>query len=264
MAEAKKTVKAAVIDVRDKVPVLAKTSENQFSNYKYASIDSFYEQVKPIATKAGLGWRAQITDWQMLPDLGKNGSIAAKVQFDLFTETDEIKDYMTVPIINGFVGAQTTGQIVSYAEKVMMRAAFGVATGEGDADHTDQAQFSRENKPKPQRTEPPPKLEPLKIEGTVELPPVADKITGEVFNVNTLVERTLPNGLPVIKTRDTGIDILIAAFETFMPVPKTRAILRDWWAENVPAVEAIAREAPEEKARLVEKFRERAAQLPEK
>jgi hypothetical protein len=243
---ASKSIIQAILAVRAAAPILGKDHDNKFSNYKYVSIDQFYETIKPLASNAGLIWRARMIDWKINMDVGKAGSVMAVVAFDLYhKDGTSFVDYMTVPIINSLVGAQTSGQIFSYAEKVFMRAAFGVATGEADADHTDQGQFSRENK-KPQ--------EKIPEQPKIEAEPAKDGY----------IARDTKDGFPIINTKtltSDAVGMIEAIFDTWMDKPKSKTALRNWFAENVPALEKLKGLDEAAEARVMTKFTARAQEL---
>lgn len=273
----------AILETRDGVPILGKNARNEFQAYNFVSIDQFYEKVKPVANKAGLIWRARMVEWKVNLDLGKHGSVEALVAFDMYHKSGAaIENYMAVPIINSLVGAQTTGQVMSYAEKVFMRAAFGVATGEADADQTDQAAFSQGNKDnrggaasnKPEtssgggdvRAD---RATPVQGGDHVSTTAAAhDPITGEVQEgipeTEGLASRANPDQLPIFDTKkfsDKNVELVVKVFETWMDKPKTVKALRNWFAENVPTIEKIKAIDPAAAADLTEKFKLQAAKL---
>lgn len=269
----------AILETRAGVPLLGKNARNEFQAYNFVSIDQFYEKVKPVANKAGLIWRARMVEWKVNLDLGKHGSVEALVAFDMYHKSGAaIENYMAVPIINSLVGAQTTGQVMSYAEKVFMRAAFGVATGEADADQTDQAAFSQENKtrrgPAVQRGVPGGEAVSAKPDGRDtggdgggEVP-AHDPVTGEVQEgipeTEGLASRANPDQLPIFDTKkfsDKNVELVVKVFETWMDKPKTVKALRNWFAENVPTIEKIKAIDPAAAADLTEKFKLQAAKL---
>lgn len=275
----------AILETRDGVPILGKNARNEFQAYNFVSIDQFYEKVKPVANKAGLIWRARMVEWKVNLDLGKHGSVEALVAFDMYHKSGAaIENYMAVPIINSLVGAQTTGQVMSYAEKVFMRAAFGVATGEADADQTDQAAFSRENKPRAAHNNEQGRGNTdarlggdsgvASVQSGVHTPSAPkleiphDPITGEVQEgipeTEGLASRANPDQLPIFDTKkfsDKNVELVVKVFETWMDKPKTVKALRNWFAENVPTIEKIKAIDPAAAADLTEKFKLQAAKL---
>lgn len=265
---ASKSIIEAILAVRKEVPTLGKKHDNEYSGYKYVSIDQFYETITPIATKAGLVWRARMAEWKVNPDMGKSGAVESRVVFDLYhSDGTEFLDYMSVPIINSLVGAQTTGQIMSYAEKVFMRSTFDVPTGEKDADHTDQAYFSRENRTEASRPAPEAPSSPVPLRAGSTSSDVRDvphdKETGEVIEFSS---RQTKEGLPIFDTRSfsqDAVSLVEKIFETWMAKPKTKTQLRNWFAENVPAMEKIGSYDPSAQDRLKAKFKEQAAKLPD-
>lgn len=283
-----KSVIEAVLMVRKKVTTLKKDQNNEYSGYMFVGIDTYYEKVRPLADAVGLVWRPHIIEWNLDQTLGKHGSAIAKVRIDLYLVIDDgppipFEDYMTVPIFNALAGAQTTGQVMAYAEKVFMRHAFDVPTGESDGDDTDQRLFSQENKTQPSGgrlgaagPKPFPTLGPGESfdtkTGEIKAAPVATASTGHSDeNPSMAVEgdvkdRKNSDDLPVIDTRSiTSKNLAIVAkiFETWMDKPKNKRALRNWYAENVPALEKIKSMDPVLGTEVGMMFTKQAAKLPD-
>ena len=109
---------------------LVKDVENKFANFKYVPIDAYYNAIPKIALKHGLFWRCreqQVT--------GEGKTLFFKFSFDLMHKSGSgVEDFDTVTINHPAQGPQTAGSARSYAEKLFMRTAFKVVTGEKDSE----------------------------------------------------------------------------------------------------------------------------------
>lgn len=251
-----KEIVAAVMAVRSNVKSLKKDDKNIHGGYTYVSIDSYYENIVPIANKAGLVWRTREASYDLLKGQGKNHDrthVRAHFIYDLFCGAAVAMDYMEVTIISPTDGAQTTGQLFSYADKVFMRVAFGVSTGEKDADANDQQPMMS----KPASS---PSLDP-KLDGIQEMPTfdkgngaldTHDLLTGEVTppavpdplapNAEVLAPKKNKTGDPIIDTRQVGsasAELVFQIFRTWLPTIKTKTQLTNWYAENLPTIEKV-------------------------
>jgi hypothetical protein len=282
----------AILRVRRKVQTLGKDKTNEFQNYKFVSIDTFYEKVKPLADAEGLLWRPHIIEWALSLEIGKHGSVQARVQFDLYLVAEDgsvqsFENYMAVPILNGLAGAQTTGQVMSYAEKVFMRHAFDVPTGESDGDDTDQSVFARENKgvqgqgrPIGQagqsfptddgRTPNAPQaaaVTPDPVRATVTTGQDGSVPVGQPGAAkDPLAGKDNKEGFPLIDTRqitDKSLSAIKLIFQTWIDKPTSKKSLRNWYAENVPAIEKVGEYDATTKADIMKLFSDQAQKLPE-
>lgn len=131
-------IAAAMIRIAQAVPQLGKADRNQFAKYNYVSIDKYYDTIGRLAAANGIGWQAIEVENKLLPDVGKDGALRITYAFDLYHEGgDHIQAFAAFTIIHPIQGAQTAGSALSYAEKLFMRSAFKVVTGESDADASD-------------------------------------------------------------------------------------------------------------------------------
>ena len=220
----------AIAQVRQSAGKLSKDSFNAHGRYKYVPIDAYYEKIVPLASEAGLVWRCHEVEWEqstVTVDNKEKFYIRARYAFDLFVEDAAAKDYMTVTVVAPLTGPQTAGQMFSYADKVFMRVAFSVATGESDGDDV------APEDPAPARH------------------PAHDPVTGEIAPVVPVgVPRPghTKTGDPIVDSRtidrDKNIESVIAIFRTWMPKITTRPRLHDWYAENLAAIEKVARVDP--------------------
>ena len=131
-------IAAAMIKIAQAVPQLGKADRNQFAKYNYVSIDKYYDTIGRLAAANGIMWQAFEVSNDVLRDVGKDGALRITYSFDLYHENgDIIKSFAAFTILHPIQGAQTAGSALSYAEKLFMRSAFKVVTGESDADASD-------------------------------------------------------------------------------------------------------------------------------
>ena len=125
-----KVIAEAMAQVQSKISKLENDARNEFSNYKYSSIDAYYDFVRPLLVTAGLLIIPNENHAEISPD-GKT----IKVIFDFILmhssgEVWEVPIRRTVYIENR--GAQACGAALSYADKFIMRTLFKISTGEVD------------------------------------------------------------------------------------------------------------------------------------
>ena len=134
------SIAEAVLAVQMSLGTLGKEDRNQFQNYNFVSIDKYYEVVARAATQQGLSWFCQETSSEIV-NFGKDkGAIRFEFAFTMFHVSGQVVPcYDRISIYHPLQGAQTSGSAASYAEKLFMRKAFKVVTGEDDADAVDQS-----------------------------------------------------------------------------------------------------------------------------
>lgn len=268
----------AVRTVRKTIKKLVHDEQNQHGGYSYVSIDTYYQQVIPVASEAGLVWRTRETTWELVEGMGRTKDrtyVKARFAFDLFCAGATALDYMHATVMSPLEGAQTTGQLFSYADKVLMRSAFGIATGERDADA---------NATEPTRSLPtglPSSSKRVERFEDKDVPEGVDPITGEILEdqpagiengaamVSVLSDMekvaqvsgsSSKEGDPVIDTRkinDQNALMIVDIFRKWMPTVKTSGRLLDWHAENVAAIETVGKINPEYKEAIKAMFREK-------
>lgn len=109
---------------------LVKDVENKFANFKYVPIDAYYNAIPKIALKHGLFWRCREQEV-----IAEGKTLFFKFSFDLLHKSGSgVEDFDTVTINHPAQGPQTAGSARSYAEKLFMRTAFKVVTGEKDSE----------------------------------------------------------------------------------------------------------------------------------
>lgn len=261
---ASKEITEALLSVRAGIKKLTHNAENPHGEYNYVSIDKYYEQVARIATEKGLAWRTTEKEYNLLEGQGARKDrtyVKVKFQFDLMAGSSSYEDYMNITILSPIDGPQTAGQVYSYADKVFMRVAFCVPSGEKDADATKQ-------EPVVVRSEgPDPILSgTVQVQGTSNVVPLHDKQTGEVMP--EIVSRTSKEGLPIIDTRklsdNAGVSMIEGIIQRWIPDITTTAKLTDWHAENLAAFEKVKTLDPAAHQRIKDMFNKRFTELKPK
>ena len=130
-------ITAAVIKTRKDVGTLGKAAVNPHGNYKYVSIDKYYEVVASAAAKNGLFWTISEVKSTLNPNIGKTGVLDATYTITMYHESGAVVyEFSRIAMVHPIQGAQTVGAAMSYVDKVFMRQIFAVSTGEEDADAT--------------------------------------------------------------------------------------------------------------------------------
>ena len=221
----------AVIKTRQDVGTLGKGTLNPHGNYKYVSIDRYYETVADAASKNGLMWIIREEEIAFNTNIGKTGVLQSKYMIDMYHESGQvIEAFYVLSILHPIQGAQTIGSAMSYVDKVFMRQTFAVATGEKDidADATNPGAFDLD----------PPKPAPKPVAKAVEKP---IDLPGEEGDWN-MVEQI---------------------FIQFIPTAKTYDELKEFWNadSNTNALNHLKAGSPDQYARVVEAFKVRAKEL---
>lgn len=221
----------AVIKTRQDVGTLGKGTLNPHGNYKYVSIDRYYETVADAASKNGLMWIIREEEITLNTNIGKTGVLQSKYMIDMYHESGEvIEAFSVLSILHPIQGAQTIGSAMSYVDKVFMRQTFAVATGEKDidADATNPGAFDLD----------PPKPAPKPVAKAVEKP---IDLPGEEGDWNMLEQ----------------------IFIQFIPTAKTYDELKEFWNtdSNTNALNHLKAGSPDQYARVVEAFKSRAKEL---
>lgn len=281
-----KEIIEAVLTVRKNITSISKDAKNQHGGYNYVSIDTYYEKIATVATAAGLVWRTREISFDLIANQGRTKDrtyVQSKFSYDLMCKDKSALDYMSVTILSPIDGPQTTGQLFSYADKVFMRVAFCVATGEQDADDIKQEPISLTAHSKAELDE---FLQPLKQSTTLPIAgqnssanddlslddPEHDPETGELIppglhKDHMEVVSKVKDDLPLIDTRKISpeaIATIEAIFTTFMPKVKSSAALRDWHAENLAAIEKVKNHDPAAHDRIKAAFNSYNKKLKEK
>lgn len=237
----------AVLAFRKSVKRMAHDEKNNHDGYAYVSIDKYYEQVASVATGVGLAWKSKEVAYDFVPGMGGRGDrtfVKVTFSYDVMAGGETAEDYGRVTILSPISGAQTAGQLFSYADKVFMRTLGCVATGEKDADANPTEDFTPRNST-------PKGVDPILGGGTPPHDPVTGEITDLSLDDEPKKEAAEPNGdvvlkekdgLPIIDTRKVTapeVALVEKIFERYLKTIKTKSKLRDWHAENIAAMEKI-------------------------
>lgn len=271
-----KEIIEAVLKTRKTVKPLLKDDNNPHGGYTYASIDAYYLHIAKAATECGLIWRTRETEYTLLDGYGRTKDrtfVKAKFAVDLYAGGSELPEYMTCTIVMPLDGAQTTGQLFSYADKVFMRVAFAVATGEADADagKPEAVVSTKVTVSDPilggstvikDATGNPVQANNMPVDGQ-DKPLSHDTSDGVIVDLPPEQAALAPkfkDGVPLVDTRKinpAAVPTIETIFKTFIPLVKTKKQLRDWHAENLAAIEKVKTLDPEAHDRIKTLFNER-------
>lgn len=127
-----KGVASAIVGIQGDLEKIPTDAVNTFNNYAYASIDKYYETIRPLLSKWGLVIVPVEQDAGLSPD-GKTYKVT--FAFYLCTSSGETWDVpITRTVYMSYGGAQSMGAALSYAEKFMFRTLFKIDTGEEQAE----------------------------------------------------------------------------------------------------------------------------------
>lgn len=227
MTQPNKAIFSAIIEVTKRVGTLGKAAFNPHGQYKYVSIDKYYEAVGSAAADVGLTWLLVQDKFEIHPSVGKSGMIEVGYRVNLFHESGEqIIDFSYTSVIHPIQGAQTVGSAMSYADKVFQRQLFKVATGEEDADSTNSADLGN-------------------LQG---------RLNKSDFPLGNELEKTFPSKVE-------GYDTLEATFTTFIPdCPNLKELMR-FYHENEKAIQEMKQNAPDRHKKVMAAFTTRKQEL---
>lgn len=222
-------ITAAVIKTRKDVGTLGKAAVNPHGNYKYVSIDKYYEVVASAAAKNGLFWTISEVKSTLNPNIGKTGVLDATYTITMYHESGAVAyEFSRIAMVHPIQGAQTVGSAMSYVDKVFMRQIFAVSTGEEDADATNP--------------------DDLKL-GKIDAKTIEDLHDKAVKTLGSNVMNTLSH------------DTIEKVFVTFVGTAETKSDLKKFWAENTNALDTLKVTDKEAYARVVEAFKTRNQEL---
>lgn len=141
---------------------LEKAEHNRHGGYKFVSVDSVKDQIRPLLATNGLFLSVSETDFQLteVPNSKGGMTTTARIAFciTLSDGTEHRSDNITVML--PYTGAQTSGAARSYAVKEWAKGTLLVSTGDDvDADHSQQEDYGRSTQTPP----PPPAEDPRDI-----------------------------------------------------------------------------------------------------
>ena len=121
----------AIIEIHKSVTRTAPDAKNKHANYKYLSIDGYYDLVRSLLSKNGIAIACNEVSSKV-----ENNLLHSVFSFTIVHEDGDIweagKRSVVLPYLKG---GQTSGAALSYAEKFFMRSTFKISTGE--VDHAD-------------------------------------------------------------------------------------------------------------------------------
>ena len=136
-----KVIANALFQIQEQVSTLGYDSDNNFANYRYVSIDKYYETIRPLMNDAGI----MIIPDELESSISDDRKLYRAVyQFTVVHKDGAVWNFpirrsITLP----FTGAQSSGSALSYLEKIAMRTIFKINSGEkDDADMLKQEDFS--------------------------------------------------------------------------------------------------------------------------
>lgn len=228
-----KAIYAAIIEVTKRVGTLGKGAFNPHGQYKYVSIDKYYEAVGSAAADVGLSWYLVQDKFEIHPTVGKSGMVEVGYQVNVFHESGEsIPGFSYTSVIHPIQGAQTVGSAMSYADKVFQRQLFKIATGEEDADSTNASDLGnlsgRQNK--------------------------AD------FPLGAELEKTFDTKKTNQPTA-ADMELLETSITTFVPDCPTTDALMQFYHENEKVIKALKETSPEKHKAVMAVFTSRKQEL---
>lgn len=278
------SIAEAVLAVQMSLGTLGKEDRNNFQNYNFVSIDKYYEVVARAATQQGLSWFCQETSSEIV-NFGKDkGAIRFEFAFTMFHISGQVVPcYDRISIYHPLQGAQTSGSAASYAEKLFMRKAFKVVTGEDDADAVDQSFAididgtidvvdTKDIATEPEGDNPLPgnvqrSQEPAPESGLEDNPgpetggggPSAEEPPAAALNPEDFIETPKSDDevaiLRAIKEpSSTDWNTISKIFETFMPDSFEKT--KEFWKSNTKAIEMMKEHDPKTHTRLVAIFKD--------
>jgi hypothetical protein len=253
-------IAAAMIKIAQAVPQLGKADRNAFAKYNYVSIDKYYEGIAKLAAANGIMWQPREIHTAIESNVGKDGALRITYAFDLYHESgDAIEEFSKFTILHPIQGAQTAGSALSYADKLFMRSAFKVVTGEQDADASDPDDLKIKEKVKQE----PAAKEVLKAFPDAEIVDVRPKGANapDPSPETEVTERIDEDGFNVFKHDATDYNTIAKIFLRVAPTAATQDDLRKFWTINMGVIERMQQEAPKLYTKVKDEFTKRRTAL---
>lgn len=145
-------VAGAVNAVMKAIKRLEKGEFNKHGNFKFTSVDGFFDAVRPLMADAGLIISSDEEDFDII-STEKTTWLKMRFAFILSHETGETWEcaQRRTIMVNAAMGSQAFGAGQSYAEKQYLRSLFKMSTGDADADSAAPELLGR---PEPKMVEP--------------------------------------------------------------------------------------------------------------
>ena len=236
----------AIVATTQAVGKVGKSEFNKHQAYNYVPIDAYYEHVASVAADNGLSWVLVEDSFELLPTVGKQGSVKVSYRVHMFhQDSPDFMEFSKLTIIHPHQGAQTLGSAISYADKCWMRQIFKVATGEADADATNQNETDWSK-----ATTSVPTDDFLSMRPATILQPS-----------RPLAASPPPPKQPNAADVQTGVDFIENILKTFIPDCKTEAELSKFWTDNKVATDKIKDNSPEAYQGLISVFKDKKLEL---
>lgn len=182
----------AVVTVKGQIERLSKDAKNPHGNYRYTSVDDFFEAVGHIMAEAGIFCiphevSAVVERREATDDRGNSRAsnwLTCEYDLVLYHESGVEFGPMRRRIAVIASGPQAYGSAASYIEKQFLRSLFKIPTGDTEADEHDQKGL-----PDNRRSSPPPRKEPAKY-GEEDSAAARDRMLKEIAAL-PMVERDL-------------------------------------------------------------------------
>lgn len=223
-----KAIYAAIIEVTKRVGTLGKGAFNPHGQYKYVSIDKYYEAVGSAAADVGLSWYLVQDKFEIHPSVGKSGMVEIGYQVNEFHESGEsIPGFSYTSVIHPIQGAQTVGSAMSYADKVFQRQLFKIATGEEDADSTNASDLGN----------------------------LSERQNKSDFPLGNELEKTFD------APKKIDMSVVEASFTTFIPDCPSMDALMKFYHENEKAIKSLKENAPDKHKAVMGAFTAKKQEL---
>lgn len=252
-------IAAAMIKIAQAVPQLGKADRNQFAKYNYVSIDKYYEGIAKLAAANGIMWQPREIHTVIEKDVGKDGALRITYAFDLYHESgDCIEEFSKFTILHPIQGAQTAGSALSYADKLFMRSAFKVVTGEQDADASDPDDLKIKERVK----QDPAVKEVLKAFPDAQIVDVSPKGANALEGAEAEVtDRIDDDGFNIFKSDATDFNTIAKVCIRIAPTAESESDLMRFWTVNMGVIDRMKNEAPKLYAKVKDEFTKRRAAL---
>jgi hypothetical protein len=252
-------IAAAMIKIAQAVPQLGKADRNQFAKYNYVSIDRYYEGIAKLAAANGIMWQPREIHTAIEKDVGKDGALRITYAFDLYHESgDSIEEFSKFTILHPIQGAQTAGSALSYADKLFMRSAFKVVTGEQDADASDPDDLKIKERVKQE----PAVKEVLKAFPDAKIvdarPTGAGALDGAEAEVTDRID---DDGFNIFKSDATDFNTIAKICIRIAPTAESEGDLMRFWTMNMGVIDRMKNEAPKLYTKIKDEFTKRRAAL---
>lgn len=122
-----------LLKAAEKMPILAKDDANPSEGWNFVSIDAYYEHGASVLRSEGVSWVVTEIGFEPI-NHGNAALFGFRFRFDLYSADGYWPNVSQLTVLHEMEGPQTTGKVVSYAEKVFLRSLLKMVTGEADAD----------------------------------------------------------------------------------------------------------------------------------